>query len=229
MKNVFITSLLVFATVVCKAQDYAADSVYYSPIPKTEIGKQKKKGITTEEIQMDKKLTYFFTIQSGALIGCKDCSFKKEVSFSASTIHGVTIGRKLRIGAGIGFDTYQNWQTMPLFGSVSWDLFGNRNKNAFFVQFNYGWAKAWASGLTNNYFQKIEGGRMVSTLAGYRVKYHDLRLSFGIGYKYQSVAASYQYPRYYYDYIGRFAADANSYRLQESMNRLSLTMIFGWK
>jgi len=228
MKNIFITFLLAcFTAVVCKAQDYAADSVYYTPIPKTEIEKKKRKA--EDEVQLDRTLAYFFTIQSGALIGCKDCSFKREVSLSASTIHGVTIGKKLRIGAGIGFDTYQNWQTMPLFGSVSWDLFGHRNKNAVFVQFNYGWAKAWASGLAYNYFQNIEGGRIVSTLAGYRIKYHDLRLSFGIGYKYQSVAASYQYPRYYYDYIGRFAGDANSYRLQESMNRLSLTMIFGWK
>ena len=177
-----------------------------------------------------KKLEYFFNVQSGALIGCGDCSFKQDVSFSAATVHGVTIGKKLRLGAGIGFDAYQRWQTMPLFGSVSWDLFGSKNKNALFVQFNYGWARPSASRSTLYYYQDVNGGRMVSTQVGYRIKYHDLKISLGIGSKYQRVTASYEYPTFYYDYVGTPRLGTPSVTtLTESINRLALMMSVGWK
>ena len=151
--------------------------------------------------------------------------FKREVSLSVATVHGITIGRNLRIGAGLGFDTYQNWQTIPMFGSISWDLIGNKNKNALFLQFNYGWSKVMPSLSTLSYYQQVDGGRMVSTQVGYRIRYHDLKITFGIGSKYQRVSASYAYPNYYYDFVGTLVrGNSTTMTLRESMNRFALIM-----
>ena len=225
------TILICFLTISVIGQNFDSDSVYYSPIQKvTHKKSQRQKRVLEDVPYNNKKFSYFFTLQSGALIGCKECSFKREVSFSSATIHGVTIGRKLRVGAGLGFDTYQNWQTVPMFGSVSWDLFGTKNKNALFIQFNYGWAKAMANRATLSYYQDVDGGRMVSTQVGYRIRYHDLKISFGLGSKYQRVSASYEYPSYYYDFVGTLrSGNSSSTTLRESMNRLSLMMSIGWK
>src|SRR6218665_722584 len=80
---------------------------------------------------------YFFVVQTGALLGDK-------VTFSSSTIHGIKLSKRLRAGAGIGFNSYEDAQALPLFGSMSLDLFGK--KNTVFVQMDYGWAPwAWRS------------------------------------------------------------------------------------
>lgn len=222
--------LFYFVSIPTIAQDFDADSVYYSPIPKVASKKSGKLSWLEDELPKDKSVAYFFNVQTGALIGCGDCSFKQDVSFSVATIHGTTIGKKLRIGAGIGFDTYQYWQTMPVFGSVSWDLFGSKNKSALFLQFNYGWAKPWASRSTLYYYQDVDGGRMVSTQVGYRIKYHDLKISLGIGSKYQRVTASYEYPTFYYDFAGTPRQGTSSVTtLTESINRLAVMMSIGWK
>ena len=85
-----------------------------------------------------RKIEYYFQFQSGALIGCTSCSDGKQISFSGSTTHGIKIGRKLRVGAGVGLDSYFEWNTMPLFGSVSWDLIGK--KNVLFVKNELWWS-----------------------------------------------------------------------------------------
>src|SRR6267154_1561715 len=109
------------------AQNYDSDSVYYTPIPKPTQGRS-----SDDEQKNPGSVVYFFAIQAGALVGCNDCSKGKEFTFSAATIQGVTIGRKFRTGIGLGFDSYQHWQTVPIYGMVSWDLIGDKNKNAVF-------------------------------------------------------------------------------------------------
>lgn len=229
--SIAATILTFFVGITAIAQNFDSDSVYYSPIQKATSKQTQRLQKVQEDVRANsKKFSYFFTLQTGALIGCKECSFGREISFSSATVHGVTIGRKLRVGAGLGFDTYQNWQTVPLFGSVSWDLFGNKNKNALFLQFNYGWAKAMANMATLSYYQDVDGGRMVSTQVGYRIRYHDLKIAFGIGSKYQRVSASYGYPSYYYDFVGTLVpGNFSRTTLRESMNRLSLMISIGWK
>jgi hypothetical protein len=171
-------------------EDYEADSVRYTALPKpTTSGKNK-----TELLPSSKKAQYFFTIQVGSLVGCNDCDRGKDFTFSAATVHGVSVGNKLRLGVGLGFDSYLNWQTLPLFGQASWDLFGSRDKNALFVQMAYGWAHPWFvrsgqySYYTSDPFQHIEGGRMINPQIGYRIKYYDLRISFSLGYKHQNIS-----------------------------------------
>lgn len=176
-------------------------------------------------------IPYFVYFQSGALVGCNDCSEKKEVSFTASVVHGFSLSKKLRVGAGIGFDSYANWQTLPLFGSVSWDLLGNKNTNALFLQFNYGWAHPWLNKTARTYgYKEVNGGKMYALSLGYRIRYHDLRLSFALGLKSQDVSSYYEYPTYYTTITGQVREGmASTQKLEEELKRVQFAMAIGWK
>lgn len=179
-----------------------------------------------------KKFEYFFYLQSGTLIGCNECSKGKELTFSGATVHGVKVGKRLRVGAGLGYDSFYGWNTLPVFGSASWDLFAR--KNAFFVQFNYGGAlKSWKYSQYdyNEYgFQGSEGGRMINPMVGYRVRYHDVSLALMAGYKYQRISSYYEYPYYYWDPLqGQIMGEPTTTTMVQEMNRFMLSISMGWK
>jgi len=183
----------------------------------SQIAKADSAGVAT------KKSGYFFLIQSGALFG-------DQVTFSASTIHGVKLGKRLHVGAGIGFDSFEDAQTLPVFGSASWDLFGE--KNVIFVQLNYGWAPyAWSPALKDVYgFKKIDGGETFSAMIGYRIAYGDVRLAILAGYRHQDVKVYNEYLTYYYfNYAAPSGYTSNSQTLSESMNRFVVSMSVGWR
>ena len=223
-------ALLLVATEI-HAQNFDADSIHYTPILVRVEKQDHRSKVFLDTIITDKKITYFFNLQVGSLIGCNDCSAGKEITFTSSTTHGITIGKKLRTGVGIGLDSYYEWHTMPLFGSVSWDVLGTKNTSAVFVQFNYGWSKSWRNESHQGYgFESVDGGRMVSTQLGYRLKYYDLRISLSVGTKYQRVSANYEFPTYYYTEEGLWVQGSSSTRtIQESMNRLMFSLTVGWK
>jgi len=244
MNSRIFISILVLLTVhnltIC-AQDFEADSIYYTPIPKVKpdpSGKdeQVRRANPFAEVPGDstasnKYIQYFFNVQVGSLIGCSDCISEKEVSFTASTVHGITVGDKFRLGGGLGFDSYMDWQTMPVFASLSWDLLGTRNTNALFLQFNYGFALPWRTehllevGATG-----VDGGQMVYGMAGMRLKYHDLRISFSIGGKVQAVSSYFETPNFYWDVNGNpIQGTSTKTTIEETMKRLALTMSIGWK
>ena len=241
MKTRIVTGIIVLLTLhsVAWAQDFDADSIYYTPIPKGKAAEQEKKSNPFKEVPAQpgdtairqRYIQYFFNVQVGSLIGCEDCVSDKEVTFTASTVHGVTIGDKFRIGGGIGFDSYYGWQTMPTFGSISWDLLGTRNTNALFLQLNYGFALPWRTEKQWDYrVTNFEGGQMVYGMAGLRLKYHDLRIAFTIGGKFQSVTSYYETPTFYYDVNGVPVQGASGKTtIAESMKRLALGVTIGWK
>jgi hypothetical protein len=228
MKNYLIVFLIGIAA-VSNAQNYDADSILYTPIQKNGAKK-----ITLIENENTKLIDYFFDVQTGSLIGCNDCGKGRDVTFSIATTHGVTVGKKLRGGLGVGFDSYANWQTFPIFGSVSWDLIGNKNKNAVFVQFSYGWAHPWfvRNNLYNYYqtdpYNAVSGGRMMNPSIGYRLKYYDLKLSIVIGYKCQRIF--YKSPPYNScPMCVPLMFAQNDYDITQEINRLQLMVGIGWK
>ena len=92
-----------------------------------------KKTDYTDSTTLKKKVSYFFTFGMGAMIGCNACQSTGNVAnFTTSSVHGIQIGKRLSLGAGVGFDSYENWKTMPIFGSASFDLFGRKNKIAYY-------------------------------------------------------------------------------------------------
>jgi hypothetical protein len=226
--RLFAIVVIVLVHIELNAQDnFDKDSVYYTLIRKEASAKEKEINKTEN---YGKKINYFFTINSGALVGCQDCKSGSEVTFSSSTIHGVTIGKKLRVGLGLGYDSYYLLQTTPVFGAISWDLIGNRNKNALFLQFSYGGASAWRNSQNEYGYKKVEGGKAINTQLGYRVRYHDVRFSFSIGTKLQEVTSFYEYPTYYYTFNGQSALGAPSSKsLLQELNRLQFSLSVGWR
>lgn len=174
---------------------------------------------------------YFFQVQTGALVGCSSCSDGKQISFTASTTHGIKIGRKLRVGTGVGLDAYNNWNVVPYFGSISWDFPGKRN--ALFVHMNYGGTLAsWRS------FQWYDYGLKDSYMSGnftygigYRLTYDKLRLSIGFGEKRQVLHSYYEYPTYYFDVQRNMylPGTPSTKTVKTQMNRLAIWMAIGWK
>lgn len=228
-----LVSLMLFASAI-HAQNFDADSIYYTPIPKAAESAAKKpfpRKIFLDTIQNDKLIQYFFNVQAGPLIGCNDCSQGKEVTFTSSTVHGITIGKKFRTGIGVGFDSYYSWQTLPLFGSVSWDLLGTKNTQALFVQFNYGWSKPWRKKTEWEYgFAGIDGGRMANAQIGYRIKYHDLKISLAIGSKRQQVYTYFEFPTFIYLEDGTMVPGTPSTTtVKQDMKRLMFSLAIGWK
>lgn len=215
------------------AQDFESDSVYYSPIPK-EVERFDKKTplkIFTDTTKNSLRFQYFFNVQVGPLIGCNDCSGDKDITFTSSTLHGVTLGRKLRVGLGVGFDSYDSWQALPLYGSVSWDLLGTKNTQALFLQFDYGWSAAWMQREQWDYtFSDSGGGKMYNALVGYRIKYHDLKIGLAIGSKFQQVYTYYESPSYFYNSDGILVqGPLNRTTVKKDMNRLIFSLSVGWK
>lgn len=176
-----------------------------------------------------RKIEYYFQVQSGSLIGCNSCSDGKQINFSGSTTHGIKIGRKLRVGAGVGLDSYFDWNTMPVFGSVSWDLIGK--KNALYVEFNYGGALAsWRPIEYQEYgLQKTDAGKMYSYGLGYRIKYEKMHISIGVGRKTQLVTSYYEYPTYYWNNRNYILGDPSRKTVKNEMNRLQVWLAVVWK
>lgn len=222
--------VLFLAGAVC-AQDFEADSIYYTPISKTIGNKRMPKKIFEDSITQRGGFEYFFNVQVGSLVGCGDCTLGKDVTTTATTIHGVTVGRKLRVGGGFGLDSYLRWQTLPMFGSVSWDLLGTRNTQALFVQIQYGWALgAWRrhEPWDNNF--EVAGRQMISPSIGYRIKYHDVTIALAAGAKFQRVLTSWESPSYYYTQEGIWVEGTpNKTTVREDMSRFMIAMIIGWK
>ncbi len=175
------------------------------------------------------KIEYYFQFQMGALVGCTFCNQGKEISFSGSTTHGIKIGKRLRVGAGVGIDSYFNWNTVPAFGSVSWDFPGKRN--ALFFQFTYGKSlSAWPAQSRYEYgHQKTKAGEVYGFGVGYRIRYEKMRISFGIGSKSQLITSYYAYPTQYWRRNSYVAGEPSTKIIKNELNRLALWMAVGWK
>ena len=125
---------------------------------------------------------YFYTIHAGGLLAKENAP-----SLSVSMIHGMR-HKRIAVGLGIGYDAYAEWRSVPVFASLSYDLSGSANQNAFFIQVNTGFSKAWIpEGRTNEFNFKEKGGTIVHPLFGYRIRTEKFSLYFTGGYKFQSI------------------------------------------
>ncbi len=243
MRTILITLLIISFAIDLSAQNLDVDSIYYTPLPRPGQLKQKRKSFhqqnskdtiflnskRRDEIVLGDRHFYFLSLQTGSLIGCKDCSDGKGVSSTVSFLNGVILGEKFRAGVGVGFDSYMGWQTAPAFASVSWDIFGNRNRDALFIQLNYGFSKAWRQKSFEGYgFKNAEAGRMFSPQIGYRIKYHDLKLSLAVGAKLQRVFTFYEYPTWNW-VAGEYQPGKSYSTVKQDMSRLMITIAVGWR
>jgi hypothetical protein len=175
-----------------------------------------------------KSIRYFFNVSTGSLIGCADCKEGSEVTFSSSTFQGIS-GRKWRAGIVLGYDSYYNLQTTPILATISFDLVGNRDRNALFIQAGYGGSFAWRNVLPEYGYQNVEGGKSFSAQLGYRVHYYDLRLSFFVGTKMQNITTKYESPTYYYQYGRSQQGTPSTTIVNQELNRIQVGVSIGWR
>jgi hypothetical protein len=236
--RILTTSLLIVGYALSvhgqELTEFEADSIYYTPIPKpTSLPPEPVDRHVFLDTARQSRTGYFYNFQFGHLFGQKTESDAHNVTFTTSTLHGVTIGRKLRAGVGLGIDAYLDWTALPVFGSVSWDLAGTQNTHAFFVQLNYGWPLAvWRSGSLWNSdpSEEVSGGRMISPQIGYRVNCGDMRFSLSIGTKIQKFKTIFESPSYFYLPDGtQVLGTYNRTTIEQNVNRFMINVSFGWR
>jgi hypothetical protein len=211
-----------------RGQHVDDDSVSYTPIPLPVPESITKKKFLSDSIFTNRKPVYFFSLNVGSLFGCNNCIDAAGVSTTFSAANGVAF-KKLRVGVAGGFDSYLGWNAIPVSAVVSWDLWGNRNRNAFFIQLNYGHSKAWMINALHPYgFDKAKGGRMFSPQVGYRIKYHDINISLLTGIKLQRVFAYYKYPTWNWNGF-EYIQGTNFSKVEENISRFMVSVSVGWK
>ena len=128
------------------------------------------------------KVSYFNSFHAGGLFGKKGNGSGE----SFATIHGIRL-EKFSFGVGIGYDAYQEWRTLPVFASVTYDFLALRD-NAFFIQLNAGYSKAWYPLEDEDQFTYArKRGPCAHPVLGYRIRGSKFDLFLTAGYKFQGI------------------------------------------
>lgn len=223
---------LVSVSITLHAQNFEGDSIYYTPIDRSAPATvERNVRIFRDTTQGGRRIGYYFDLGMGMLTGCAECANGREFTITMATTHGITWGRKTRIGGGVGFDTYVGWKTVPLFGSVSYDLVGTKNTHAIFLQGQYGWGFTWRDTLPYEVPPADQkGGIMLAALIGYRIKYHDLRIAISTGFKQQRASSIYETDTWIPTEKGdMIKGTPNRTTVETTMGRATMNLIFMWR
>lgn len=231
----YILALLLIVGIInatdAQQTNFDADSIYYTPLARTSPPTvERNVRIFRDTTQQSDVVGHYFDVSTGMVFGCSDCITGTEFTFATSTTYGITLGRKTRIGAGVGFNTYVGWQALPLFGSVSYDLAGTKNTHAVFIQGQYGWSFMWRKMLPFEIPAKeIDGGVMYAALLGYRLRYHNLRISIAGGFRQQLATSIYETETWIPSDTGMMVPGSpNRTKIETSIGRGVLNLAFSW-
>jgi hypothetical protein len=165
----------------------------------------------------ERKVIYYNSFLAGGLLADQG----QGTGVTLSMVHGVRL-KRFAFGAGIGLDSYLDWKTLPVFGSVSFD-FGKVKNNAFFIQCNAGYAEAWRIKSDEWYPSGYHeyGDVMISSVIGYRIMKERFSLYMQAGHKFQEAHSSYHFDPWssYYPQSSLF--------VDEEMNRIVVQIGFG--
>ena len=164
----------------------------------------------------ERKVIYYNNFLAGGLLGAGGSGS----GLTFSTTHGIRINR-LSVGAGFGFDSYSDWKTVPVFGTIEFD-FAKIKRNAFFLQFNAGYADAKRINREEWITEYREyGGVMTSFMLGYKIRAEKFSMYVLAGHKSQE--ANY----YYNPQPWSSFAPPPIYSVEENMNRFVVQLGFG--
>jgi hypothetical protein len=135
-----------------------------------------------DTLKTSRSIKYSNSFSFGALIAKGE-----DVStFSFETIHGVRV-KRFFVGLGVGYDTYTEWNIVPLMASLSFDLINHRS-NAFFVKVSGG--KVLADDVlpeNSGSIYSFDKGSMINSTLGYRLSTDKCQVYFSAGYKIQTI------------------------------------------
>lgn len=162
------------------------------------------------------KISYFNAFHAGGLFGKKGNGSGE----SFSTIHGIRL-RKVAFGIGVGYDAYQEWRTLPVFASFTYEFLAIRY-NAFFIQLNAGYAKAWYPLEEQDQFTyDRKRGPCAHPLLGYRICGLKFDVYLTAGYKFQAINYV-QTPEW------QSWNPGSKYYISRDMERISIQLGFGF-
>lgn len=184
----------------------------------------------TNSADTTRKSVYFNSFLSGALIGTNE----KGNTLSFQTTHGIRKNR-FTYGLTIGFDSYIKpvtgnnffdgryayWRSVPIAATITYDFFSIGENNVF-ISGSGGYSKIWSKKLEENgLIFEDKGGLMVHPSIGYRMVSANHHLYFNLGYKWQL-------NDYQYNYTFTAIPLELWPSVKETMERLTLTLGFGW-
>jgi hypothetical protein len=164
------------------------------------------------------KAPYFFSIHTGGLLA----EWTQGSSFTTSFVHGIRL-KKFAIGAGVGYDAFAEWRTLPVFARVNFD-FASVQTHRFYLGIDAGYSKAWWPGQEASEFIIHEkGGIFYHPQVGYRLGAGDVRVYLSAGYKVQHIIYD-QDPRWW---IWGYPSTRQS--VERTIGRLSVQIGVGLK
>jgi hypothetical protein len=162
--------------------------------------------------------SYFLSIHSGGLLGKKGHGSAMTVSLIQGVRH-----KRFAFGAGVGYDSYAEWRTFPIFGSVTYDL-SKVSSNKLFIQFNAGYSKAWNP--TRGEFglrYEDKGGPIFHPLFGYRIQKGNIALYMTVGYRFQRLTSEWT------ERFWGWGNSPNKFTERRDIERLSVQIGFGFR
>src|SRR5690348_11236420 len=87
---------------------------------------------------LQKKVQYYNSFVSGVMIGSVEDADEKEYTVSFTTIHGIKFNAGVKVGVGLGLETYYGLKVFPMIVSVTFDQ--ERRKHGLFAQLNGGYS-----------------------------------------------------------------------------------------
>lgn len=171
-------------------------------------------------------LKYYSHLSAGVMITSRD-NLHGIASVSLSTVHGVVIKEKTRFGIGIGLDEYTGNTAIPVFASLSRDVFGRKHK--LFCELNAG--RSLVRPLKPDVVlgnEETLGKIMFNPLIGYRIVTENINVAFSVGYKFQRIESRYSYPNFFAmtDFMPSYSSETI---VQTDLNRLTFSIRVGFR
>lgn len=164
------------------------------------------------------RIHYFYSIHSGVLTASKG----NGSAVTASLLQGVRY-KKFAVGAGLGYNAYLDWQTLPLFVFASAD-FARVRQGDFFFQCGAGYSRAWLLPVDAETFaSNLRGRHYFHPLVGYRIRKDKLRIYLSAGYAFQRI--SYEQPSSSWGW----GSVENKITVERDMQRLSIQIGLGFR
>lgn len=164
---------------------------------------------------IQRKVKYYNSFVSGVMIGSSEDADEKEFSVSFITIHGIKFNSGLKVGIGVGLDTYYDLKVFPIIASITLDQ--GLKKHGLFIQFNGGYSFVRYT-KDHLLIEEIEinerGGFTINPMVGYRISVENMRICLQAGYKYQVAELHYDYPDWWGSYQSSKHYELNRFVIQ---------------
>jgi hypothetical protein len=168
-----------------------------------------------DTLKAEHYVSYYNQFVAGGLFGKKGTGS----TLTISTTHGVRY-KRASVGLGLGYDSYLDWRTLPVFTGISYDLATTRSHNALFIQLNAGYNRIWNPSVNDNSVTiRKERGRFISPAIGYRIHAAVWSLYIMAGYKFQRIKNEVTYPWW--------GNQSPVYYIRQDMERITVQIGFG--